>query len=269
MGAKERDDARPDDSPFDFSPESGSAGAAALCLHGLTGTPYEVRPIGEALAAAGVRAFGPRLPGHGGTPETLAETPYTAWVEGVRQHYAALAAKGDPVFVVGLSLGGLLSLDLAAHAEVAGVVSIGAPLALSWPIPQLVPVVKYLMPMLPKRSGSDIRDPAARARHPGLPVMPLKSVHQLVRLQRSVRQSLGRITAPALIAHGVHDHTAHPADAEQIFESLGSEERELLWLKNSAHVVPVDYDGADLAKRVADFLVARISGHAEEVGKRG
>ncbi|MCH2187608.1 alpha/beta hydrolase, partial [Myxococcota bacterium] len=161
-------------------------------------------------------------------------------------------------FVVELSLGGLLSLNLAAEADVAGVVSIGAPLALSWPIPQAVPIVKYLMPMLPKRSGSDIRDPAARARHPGLPVMPLKSVHELVRLQRSLSSRLGQITAPALIAHGVHDLTARPADAQKIFDSVGSADKELLWLENSAHVVPVDYDGLDLAERVAAFLAARL-----------
>ncbi|MCH2185143.1 hypothetical protein MK280_04655, partial [Myxococcota bacterium] len=90
---------RPDDSPFDLFPK-GEVQAAALCLHGLTGTPYEVRPIAEALAAVGLRAFGPRLAGHGGTPENLAATPYTAWVEGVRQHYAVLAAEADHVFVV-------------------------------------------------------------------------------------------------------------------------------------------------------------------------
>ena len=257
MEAQPTAEDRPDDSPFDLLPGAGGR-AAALCLHGLTGTPYEVRPIAEALADAGIRAFGPRLAGHGGTPERLAETPYTAWVEGVRQHYAALAAEADRVFVVGLSLGGLLSLDLAAEADVAGVVSIGAPLALSWPIPQAVPIVKYLMPMLPKRSGSDIRDPAARARHPGLPTMPLKSVHELVRLQRSLSSYLGQITAPALIAHGVHDHTARPADAQKIFDRIGSEDKELLWLENSAHVVPVDYDGPDLAERVAAFIAARL-----------
>jgi carboxylesterase len=41
----------------------GAGRGAALCLHGLTGTPYQVRPIGEALAAAGIAAIGPALPG--------------------------------------------------------------------------------------------------------------------------------------------------------------------------------------------------------------
>lgn len=245
--------------PFDLAPRTEDSGSAALCLHGLTGTPYEVRSVGEALAEAGLRAVGPRLAGHGDTPETLAATTQGEWVEGVRRAYEKIAAASDQVFVVGLSLGGLLSLDLAAHAPVAGVVAIGTPLALRRPIPQLVPWVKRIMPMLPKRGGSDIRDPQARSRHPGFRVMPLWSVHELVRLQAKVIRSLGQITAPALIAHGVHDHTANPADAERIYQEIGSQERELLWLERSGHVVPVDYDGALLASRIVEFVIQNLS----------
>jgi carboxylesterase len=58
-----------DSSAFDLP---GGGRAAALCLHGLTGTPYEVRSLGVAFAASGIRAFGPALPGHNETPERLA-----------------------------------------------------------------------------------------------------------------------------------------------------------------------------------------------------
>jgi carboxylesterase len=39
--------------------------AQALLLHGYTGTPYEVRIVGEALAERGVGCRAPLLPGHG------------------------------------------------------------------------------------------------------------------------------------------------------------------------------------------------------------
>ena len=55
-----------DDSPFELVPDPARAtGAAALCLHGLTGSPHEVRPVAEALVARGVRARGIRMAGHG------------------------------------------------------------------------------------------------------------------------------------------------------------------------------------------------------------
>ena len=130
---------------------------------------------------------------------------------------------------------------------------IATPLALRFPIPQLVPLAKRALRFLPKR-GSDIRDPVARARHPSLQVMPLASVHELMRLQQRVRRALPRIESPILIAHGVHDATANPQDARTIEASVSSRVRELLILEDSAHIVPVDHDGARLAEAVSAFF---------------
>jgi carboxylesterase len=205
-----------DASAFDLP---GKGRAAALCLHGLTGTPYEVRPLAEAISAA-----------------------------------RRLRESCDSVFAVGLSMGGLLSLALAEEEQVDALAVIGVPLALPHPLAWLIPLVKYLHPMSPKSEGSDIRDPAARARHAGYRVMPLNSVHELQRLQRRVRPRLARITAPILVAHGVHDRTASPRDAAEIRDSVSSEIREYLLLASSGHVVPVDFDGPALAQAVAEFL---------------
>ena len=241
-----------DSKPFDLP---GSRSAAALCLHGLTGTPYEVRPLGEALAASGIRALGPALPGHNATPQELAGVAHTEWLEAARARLAELHTAADRVFVVGLSMGGLLALALAQEQRVDGVVVVGTPLRLHQPLARLIPLFKYLRPMAPKVRGSDIRDAAARERHPSYDAMPLHSVHELQRLQRRVRDGLGRVTAPILIAHGAHDRTANPKDAAVIRDGVSSPVCELLVLPESAHVVPVDVDGPALARAVAEFLV--------------
>ena len=165
---------------------------------------------------------------------------------------------GTQVFVLGLSLGGLLCLELASREPVEGLAIVGTPLSLRKPIPQLVGLMKRFLKMLDKSQGSDIRDPAARARHPGYKRMPLDSVHELVRLQRKVRPRLGAVRAPALVAHGRLDRTANPADAGRIYRSLGSSEKELYYCEASGHVVTVDWDGEALAHRVADFMAAHV-----------
>jgi len=240
-----------DAAPFDLP---GSGRAAALCLPGLTGTPYEVRPLCEAIARAGIRAFGPALPGHNETPERLAATSYRDWLEAARTDFHRLREESEKVFIVGLSMGGLVALALAEEERVDALVTIGTPLVLHHPLACLIPLVKYLMPMSPKAQGSDIRDPVARARHAGYRAMPLNSVHELQRLQRQVRARLGQVTAPILVAHGAHDRTASPRDAIEIRDSVGSEIRESLLLAGSGHVVPVDFDGPALAQAVAEFL---------------
>jgi carboxylesterase len=235
----------------------GDGRDAALCLHGLTGTPYEIRPIAEALAAHGVRAVGPLLPGHGGAHEVLAGARHGDWIDAVASAHRELRARHERVFVVGLSLGGLLALCHAADADVDALAVIGTPLRLGTRLSALLPLARRVTPYFPKRRGSDIRDAAARARHPSMAVMPAASVIELVRLQGRVRAALHRVQAPLLVAHGSLDATAHPRNAQEIAASVSSAERELLWLPNSGHVVPVDHDGPELARAVVDFLTRK------------
>lgn len=237
--------------PFDLS---GTGDAAALCLHGLTGTPYEVRPLGEALSRVGLRAVGPALPGHNETPEALARVPHTAWLHAARECLAALRLEHERVFLVGLSLGGLLALELGAEQRVDGLVAIGTPLQLRARFSWALPLYRRIRPFAPKTRGSDIRDSAARARHPSYPVMPLAAVQELRRLQARVRATLVRVTAPVLVAHGARDSTAHPDDARQIAARVSSSQRSLVYFPDSAHIVPVDRDGPALSTAVAAWL---------------
>jgi carboxylesterase len=238
-----------DPSPFDLGPRD--ARVAVLCLHGLTGTPYEVRPLGAALAESGLRALGPALPGHNETPEALSRVRHEQWLAAARAAFAELRSRHARVALVGLSLGGLISLALAAESQPDAVAVVGTPLRLRIPLLPLLPAVRLAMPYLRKTRGSDIRDEAARARHPSYDRMPLASVGELRRLQVSVRARLSRVQAPILVAHGLHDATAHPEDAQAIAAEVGSAQRDLLWCPSSGHVVPVDVDGTRLARAVA------------------
>ena len=246
-----------DPSPFDWSPPAGKAtGAAALCLHGLTGTPYEVRPIASALLAAGVRTRAPWMAGHEGGHRTLAKTRYEDWVALAKDELAALRNEHERVYLCGVSMGGAVSLRLAQTETVEGLVIVGVPLVFPAPLRFLLPIVKPFY-RFRKKTGSDIRDPAAAARHPGLEAMPLASVAQLIRLQAVVKAGLGSVTAPILVTHGLLDRTAHPRDAGLIFGEVASKRKSLLYLERSGHVSTVDYDGETLAIAARDFLLTR------------
>ena len=153
-------------------------------------------------------------------------------------------------------MGGLVSLRLAQTLAVDGIIVIGTPLALRAPLPLAARALRRVMPFRTKR-GSDIQEPAARARHPGLGAFPLASVTELVRLQAEVVAGLVRIEAPILVAHGRHDRTAMPRDAVRIHATVASREKELLFLERSGHVATVDHDGPSLALAAADFITRR------------
>lgn len=245
-----------DAAPFDLAPRGTprDRSIGVLCLHGLTGTPYEVRPVAERLADRGMRCRGPVLPGHRECARELAATGFEAWLACSREELAKLRQECDRVFIFGLSMGGVLSLAMSLEGGVDAVAVVGTPIRLPWMIRWGVPVVKGFYPFLPKRGGSSISDDAARERHPGFPVMPLASVHQLVRMQRRVFARLGEISTPLFVGHGALDTTAHPDNAYDIISRVGSGDRELHRYPRSAHIVPVDHEGEILSTRVADFF---------------
>lgn len=252
---------RGDVAPFDIAPAPGAARASdppgVLCIHGLTGTPYEVRPFAEALAARGFRARGPLLPGHDGTPEQLARATRADWLACVRREHASLAREHGSVCVAGLSLGGLLTLALASETRLCAAAVVATPLRFPLRRRSAIAVGRFVRPMLPKRDGSDIADPVARARHPGIKVMPLASAHELVRLQAFVRARLARVELPLFVGHGALDRTASPVDADEIAASVASRDVVKRVYPRSAHVVPVDVDGAELARDLVAFFEAR------------
>jgi carboxylesterase len=248
---------------FELIGESGPAlGAAALCVHGLTGTPYDMRSIAHALAEAGFRVRAPILPGHEFGPHGLARTPREAWLACVRAELAGLRAEHDQVFVCGLSLGGLLALAVGAEGQATGLCVIATPLRFGAAVRLGVPLLKHLLPLLAKRSGSDIQDPEARAINPGMNAMPLASVHELIRLQGEVAALLPTIEVATLVAHGARDRTANPSDARWLADRLTGNavavRVEQILLERSGHVVPVDYDSALLAARVRDFFTSLL-----------
>src|SRR2546430_6543846 len=94
--------------PFELGPSDASADACLL-LHGFTGSPWDMRPLGDALAARGFRVKGVRLPGHGGEPEAMAGVSARDWEEACETALDSLAST-PRVFVAGLSMGALLAL---------------------------------------------------------------------------------------------------------------------------------------------------------------
>src|SRR5437867_4161013 len=153
----------------------GSRPLGCLLVHGFTGTPAEMRPLGEALAKRGFPVHAVRLAGHGTSIDDLAGTRWPEWFASVEDGVAQLLATAPRLAVAGMSMGSLLALHLAATrpADVAALVLCGTPLRLSdWRL-RTLPLITRIPPLarryavMPKANGGpDVADPIARAASP-------------------------------------------------------------------------------------------------------
>jgi carboxylesterase len=245
----------------------GEGDVACLLLHGLTGSPAEVRPVGEALARAGFRAVAPLLPGHGTTPRDLMKVGRGQMLAAAADALRSLR-DARRVFVCGLSMGALLSVELCARiAERDGAPGIAA-LALLAPAVRMARLSRVYtevigrLPSLPIILGKGARDIAVLAAGGDQPAAPPDGSYQAIpwnwgrelRLLAEEALSAARLVhVPALLLHGSLDRTASPAGTQILRAALGGPTRVVLF-ERSGHVLPLDTEGPQVAREIVGFF---------------
>jgi carboxylesterase len=234
----------------------GEGPVGALLVHGFTGSPQGLRALGRHLANQGIAVAGPRLPGHGTTWQDLSGRTSDEWKETVERSFDHLRSQVDEIFLVGLSFGAALSLDLAARRsdDVDGIVTLAGMVFSKDPRRFLAPVIKRVTASLPG-VGNDIADPAGK--EIAYDRLPTAAADQVLAYVKKAKAALPWVNAPILVMHGRNDHTVHPSNAEYIYEHVGSTDKELLWLERSYHVVTLDYDKDVVAEKTFGFIKER------------
>ncbi|AKJ07866.1 esterase/lipase [Archangium gephyra] len=246
--------------------ELGRGEDACLLLHGFTGSPWDVRPLGEALAARGLYVRAPQLPGHGSTPEALLSVSHRDWERAAAQ--ALLSLRGyRRIFVAGLSMGALLSLRLAADypEQVHGLALVAPALRFQGPHMWLLKrlrrhgLLERVKPWVFK-TGTDVSDPAVLAEAPILPAFPSARLQDLWELQDIAMSVLPRVRCPALVAVAEQDHVVDPTCGPVLVRGLTAAPHvRFISLSTGFHIIPRDKGGPLLASEVGSFF-ARLQG---------
>lgn len=231
-----------------------------LLVHGFTGTPKEMRWLGEHLAAQGHSVLGVRLAGHATQPADMIRARWGDWLACVEDGWHILSGCTDRIIVMGLSMGGALALAFAAHYPAAGVVAMSTPHHLP-PDPRLrfVKPLSLFQPYIPKGSPNYF-EPEAFQDHVSYPVDPTRAYAEVNELLIEMRAGLPKINAPVLLIYSRRDSVVTPQERhiELIYEALGSQDKQMMWIENSSHVITRDAQRQVVFRAAADF-VARLT----------
>ncbi|MFC4548022.1 alpha/beta hydrolase [Paenactinomyces guangxiensis] len=237
-------------SPEPFFYSGGNTGI--LLIHGFTGTPSEMRPMGQYLKDRGYTVYAPLLAGHGTSPEEMEKTGWKDWWKSVLDAYERLKNEGvEKLFVAGLSMGGALSLYLAAQKPVDGVIAMCSPV---WIKDRRALIVDLIRLFIPYKVRSSHKDPEIEAHLVPYDRTPLKCVSSLNRLIRQVCKCMPRVQAPALVIQSRNDETVVPKSADYIYEHISSPVKYLSWYENSSHIITLDKERRKLFHEVEDFV---------------
>ena len=213
-----------------------------LLVHGFTGTPKEMRTMGEYLAAQGKTVLGIRLPGHATQPADMSAKRWEDWVQAVEDGYHLLHSAGRQVFIMGLSMGGILTLVSAARLPVKGAVAMSTPYILSED-PRLN-YAEYLAPAMPavSKGPADWHDQAMAQEHVEYPKFPTRGLAQVRDLLVVMRESLPKITVPVLLVHSRNDGSVPLENMQRIYDELGTKDKSKLLVEQSGHIVTRDQE---------------------------
>lgn len=227
-----------------------------LLIHGFTGTPWEMRGLGEHLAGQGHTVLGVRLPGHATRLEDMVRMRWWDWLAAVEDGYHLLQNMTKQIFVIGLSMGGILALTFAARFKVAGVVAMAAPHHLpDDPRLRFIRLIALYQPYRLKGEPKWFDMPAAE-RHVSYDADPTLSYLQLQALLETMRSGLPQVTVPALLIYSQNDPSVTPQDGhmDAIFAALGSQKKEKLMVEKSGHILTNDMERERVRDRVAGFV---------------
>lgn len=208
-----------------------------LLIHGFTGAPKEMRMLADSLAQEKYTILGIRLAGHATDLEDMRHSTWRDWLASVEDGLNILKGCTDQQVVMGLSMGGVLSMLAAARYSIKGVITFSAPCALpSDPRAKFLPYLTWLIPQISK-GKPDWRNREAMDDHVDYPAYPTRSVLQLQKLIGVLLDELPQVKVPALLVQSHGDHGIPSESMDTLFTGIRSTDKSRFWVENSGHVV--------------------------------
>jgi len=272
----------------EFVLEGGRIGV--LLIHGLTGTPNEMRVVAKGLHRAGFTVFCVQLAGHCGSEEDLLATRWQDWYASVEVGAERLKTRVDHLFVGGLSMGALLALRLAAMRPdlIDGVAAYATMFRHDgWSMPVFTRLA-FLLPVFRAlgigRGRSFLEQPpygikdenlrrqivakmqSGDSSAAGLPGNPWYAVAEMGKLSAAVRRQLSAIRSPCLVVHATEDDVASVRNAELIARRVTQAPVEMLLLKDSYHMVTIDRERRTVIAQTIAFIRRVVDARRDALG---
>jgi len=230
-----------------------------LLVHGFTGAPKEMRWMGEFLNQQGFTCLGVRLTGHATNPKDMIRSRWSDWTASVEDGYHLLSGSVDRIYLVGLSMGGVLSLLMSTRLNVAGVVAMSTPYQLPNDYPLWVLLLYGMFvrdsPKSKEIPGASWFDKAAYADHISYPQNPMRSVVELKLLLKEMQAALPEVRKPVLLIHSKDDPYVLPENMEKIHAGLvHASDKTKVYVTGSGHVVTRDAARHQVFELARDFI---------------
>jgi carboxylesterase len=225
-----------------------------ILIHGFTGSPSEMQLLAASLNAEGYGVEVPLLVGHGTNLNELMGVYPQQWLDPLDALITRLLSEGQSVVLGGLSLGSILSLQLALrYPQIKALLLYSPPVRSGDPRRFLAPLFIRFTQTLPK-PASDFFDPIAAERLWSYDRYPVATSARVLDLISRTRKQLSEVQQPLLAIASRRDKVISHSGIELLMRTVQSSPRELHWLERSSHSITVDAEWTVVRDLSLEFL---------------
>ena len=257
---------------------------SVLLIHGITGTPSEMRYFGKMLNKAGYTVYCNTLPRHCDTLSELKKVTWKEIVDACAEDLRRLSKGGKKVFVAGISMGALVAVHLAYQfpSEVAGVIALAPTLFYdgwavnkgwvrlmhaTWHVPFIRNMVNIREDWPYGTKDEELREGIERFYKGakasefskkvflfGSPFFPMACLYQHHLFAKVVKKIIPQVKTPIIILHAEEDDMTSFKNAQYLFDNIGSSDKTLVALRDSYHMIVIDREKDKVAQETIKFL---------------
>lgn len=212
---------------------------ASLLLHGFPGTPAEMRYARQPLSDLGLGTTGIQLPGLGRDIRNITAIEKDDWYKAARAAWEPIQQSQNRSVLIGYSMGGALSIRLAAEYQPACLILLSPFWRFSqlW-VQHLIPILQYVRPtvspfdmasiddpdfrksLLDMDPDLDLDDPEVIAQLKKSMVMPTRVINYIRITGLAAYRAATQITCPILILQASADDVVLPQMTDRLVQKF-------------------------------------------------
>lgn len=223
---------------------------AVLLLHSFTGTVRDVKELATSLNEVGYTCYIPAYKGHCLSVESLMKYNTDDWWQQAQDSYQFLVDEGyKDINVLGVSLGGLMSLRLAETCDIKKC------LVMSVPNNRTSADIKRRLYSYGKRINQ-IQNLETEESERQLALIDgyNEGAHVFTELIENTMKNLKSIQIPISIMYGERDQITYQKSAEHIYREVGTHNKLLTSYEKATHLMTRSADKDKVEKDIIRFL---------------
>ena len=231
-----------------------------LLIHGLGTNHNSMMKIAKLLEKQNFIVDNADLPGHNKTPEDLKNTEWTEWTDQTQERLESLRVKSSEIFILGASLGSVISLYLATkNPDIDGLILCSTAFKpfnfKSWVVYNFH-FIQHFIRYIPlnKIMSMYLGIPKDWKRYEKIPV---SSLIQGAKLLQDLRKRIRQVNQPILIIQAKNDRIINRRGRKQVFNTVNSVDKTLVELQGGGHIIMSDENCEQAFNKITKWLQER------------